>query len=107
MASVCGAQFHFGGHDQVSPGQGGGASNLSLSSIADEHSTVAGAGGAGSGFDTITAPGASSDIPHAQGGSDVLATQGQEGGNTVVHLADGSSITVLGVTHIDASFFSH
>jgi hypothetical protein len=35
----------------------------------------------------------------------VVASQTHAGGNVVVHLHDGSSITVVGVTHIDASFF--
>lgn len=34
----------------------------------------------------------------------VVATQAHEGGNTVIHLADGSTITVVGVTHFDSSF---
>lgn len=39
------------------------------------------------------------------GPTPVVATQTQSGGNTVVHLQDGSTITVVGVTHLDASFF--
>jgi hypothetical protein len=33
-----------------------------------------------------------------------VATQSQDGGNVVVQLEDGSTITVVGVTHFDASF---
>jgi hypothetical protein len=40
-------------------------------------------------------------------GSGVVATQTHESGNTVVHLHDGSTITVVGATHIDASFLHH
>jgi len=34
----------------------------------------------------------------------VVATQTQESGNTVIHMEDGSTITVVGVTHFDSSF---
>ena len=41
----------------------------------------------------------------AVGGSQVVATETQAGGNTVIHLEDGSTITVVGADHVDASFF--
>jgi hypothetical protein len=40
----------------------------------------------------------------AAAGGQIVATQSDSGGNTVVHLQDGSTITVVGVTHFDASF---
>jgi hypothetical protein len=47
-----------------------------------------------------------SSATFAGGGSagGVVATQTHEGGNTVIHLEDGSTITVVGVTHFDSSF---
>ena len=106
--TVSGAHFSTGGHSPVSEGHSGGADNLNLSSIAEQHATVAGGGSTGSGFDTVNAPGGSGDgLGQSSGGSDVVATQAQDGGNVVVHLSDGSSITVVGASHIDASFFSH
>jgi ferric-dicitrate binding protein FerR (iron transport regulator) len=39
--------------------------------------------------------------------SGAVATHTHEGGNTVVHLHDGSTLTVVGTSHIDASFLHH
>ncbi len=100
--------------------------SLNLASITDVHTTVAGGadtvsgagsdtvGGAGlqgaSGFDTVTGPHSGpgsfgSHAPQGAGTEQVVATQTQEGSNTVLHLQDGSKITVVGVSHIDSSFF--
>lgn len=67
------------GNEQVAGGGTGGAGPLDLSSA-----TFAGGTGSSTG---------------------VVATQSQSGGNTVVHLQDGSTLTVVGTTHVDASFF--
>ena len=45
-----------------------------------------------------------SSATFAGGAGGVVATQSHEGGNTVIHLADGSTITVVGVAHFDSSF---
>jgi hypothetical protein len=61
------------------------------------------------GFDTVTGPGhdeiAFSGENHGSIQT-VVATQEHNGGNTTLHLADGSSITLVGVAHVDSSFFS-
>ena len=97
------------------------AGRLSLASITALHSTVAGGGGSdtvgggrggsdtvGGGFDTVSGP-QHADVRfsghhHAGRGDQVVANQTQEGGNTVIHLPDGSTITLVGTTHVDASF---
>jgi hypothetical protein len=94
MASISGGQFHFSsGHEPVSgSNQGATAGHLSLASI-------------GSGFDTVNTPehGGGAPTPVGSGSSGVV-TQAQDGGNTVVHLPDGSSLTIVGANHVDASF---
>jgi hypothetical protein len=77
--------FPASGSEQVAGG-GGDAGSLGLASATSGFDA-----GGGSGF--------------AGGGSGgVAATETQDGGNTVVQLEDGSTITVVGVTHFDASF---
>jgi hypothetical protein len=116
MASIKGGQFHsavsheHAGAAHTAPDAG----QYSLASVT--HSTVAGGydtvGGGndtvGSGFDTVSGPGHASGFftqsPLA-GTEHVVATQTHEGGNTVLHLPDGSSMTIVGVHHIDATFF--
>jgi hypothetical protein len=61
------------------------------------------------GFDTssggTTGPGLRiSGTLQGSGTENVVASQTTEGGNVVLHLPDGSTITVVGVTHISASF---
>ena len=101
-ATVTGAHFHLGSTEHVAGGAASGAGSLSLSSIAD-HTTVPGSGTSGSGFDTVNAPG-TSGVVSGGASSDVVATQSTDGGNVVVHLSDGSSITIVGTNHIDATF---
>jgi hypothetical protein len=84
----------------------GGAGQGSTSGV----DTVGGAGqGSASGFDTVTGPsqgsGGFAGQPQGGGTEQVAATQTQAGGNTVLHLPDGSTITVAGTSHVDASFF--
>jgi hypothetical protein len=113
MASVSGGQFQLGGgHHSAQVSQvRASAGHFSLASVT--HSTVAGgnfhAGNdtVGSGFDTVSGPqhaGGFTTVVHA-GAEQVVATHTADGGNTLLHLPDGSSITVVGVTHIDATFF--
>lgn len=119
MASVVGGLFHpAAGSAPVAGAQAPkDAGRLSLSAITALHSTVAGGGGtagggadsvAGVGFDTVSGP-QSGDVrfsgQHSGGAGDhVVANQTHEGGNTVIHLPDGSTITLVGTTHVDASF---
>jgi hypothetical protein len=60
------------------------------------HPAIVGAGHAG--------PLSLSSATFAGGAGGVVATQTHDGGNTVIHLEDGSTITVVGVTHFDSSF---
>jgi hypothetical protein len=60
------------------------------------------------GFDTVTGPGhdqISFSGESQRSIANVVATQEQSGGNTTLHLPDGSSITLVGVTHVTSSFF--
>lgn len=124
MASVHGGHFQFSsGPQQVAgPRAPRDAGRLSLGSIAATHTTIAGGasdraggghasvggGAAGSGFDTVSGP-QQSGVGFAgelHGGTEqVVASQTQQGSNTVLHLPDGSTITLVGTTHVDASFF--
>jgi hypothetical protein len=60
------------------------------------------------GFDTVTGPG-HDEISFAgesqRSIQNVVATQEQSCGNTTLHLPDGSSITLVGVTHVTNTFF--
>lgn len=104
---------------------------LSLAAITDTHTTVAGGGdtvggggqtsssgfdtvggagqGSASGFDTVSGPsqgsGGFAGQPQGGGTEQVVATQTQAGGNAVLQLPDGSTITVAGTSHVDLSFF--
>lgn len=119
MASVVGGLFHpaadnvpvSGSHTPQDAGR------LSLASIAAAHSTVPGGGSdtvgggsdtVGGGFDTVSGPhrdDARFSGQHYRGGGEhVVANQTQDGGNTIIHLPDGSTITLVGTTHVDASF---
>lgn len=134
MASVTGGLFQLappGSHVQQSP-TSSDPGNLNLASITDTQTTVGGGGdtvagggqtsasgfdtvggssqGSASGFDTVSGPsqsGSSSFAGQPQGGGteQVVATQTQSGGNTVLQLSDGSTITVAGSSHVDSSFF--
>jgi hypothetical protein len=62
------------------------------------------------GFDTVTGPG--HDPVHFAGEAKgavekVVATQTVHDGGVTISFADGSSLTVAGVTHIDGGFFHH
>lgn len=48
---------------------------------------------------------ATANFAGGHGTEHLVASHTQAGGNVVVHMHDGSSLTVVGVTHIDASFF--
>ena len=102
MASVGGGLFHPAPPTptQVIASPRPDAGPLSLASI------TGGGGGGGSGFDTVM--GQQGDLRVAgglpAGTEQVVATQTQEGGNLVLHLSDGSTITLIGVTHVDANF---
>jgi serralysin len=95
-----------GGLDTVSSGApvtvvGGGTGGGAPATVGGGSGTV------GSGFDTVSGPGAGgvAFAGQVQGGTDqVVATQTVVGGNTILTLPDGSTITLVGVTHIDASF---
>jgi hypothetical protein len=119
MATVAGGLFHAVSHaTHVAPATRPDAGPLALASITD-HTTVGGgadsiAGSAsgggsdtvGSGFDTVSA--AHGDVRFAgsapAGSEQVVATQTLEGGNTILHLQDGSTLTLIGITHVDTTF---
>ncbi len=67
-------------------------------SSAGSHDTVFGFSHAGG--DAISFAGA-----NASAISNVVATAQENHGNTMITLPDGSTITLIGVTHIDSSFF--
>jgi hypothetical protein len=107
MATVAGGLFHTSA--PTTPVTGAprpDAGTLSLSAIAGAHPTVGGGGSSGTGFDTVSGPqaggGFAGNLP--AGTEQVVATQTTEGGNTVLHLPDGSTITLIGLTHVDSSF---
>jgi hypothetical protein len=108
MATVAGGLFHASSPTApVTAGPRPDAGPLSLSAVAGAHATVGGsASTSSSGFDTVSGPqaggGFAGNLP--AGTDQVVATQTVEGGNTVLHLPDGSTITLIGVTHVDSSF---
>jgi hypothetical protein len=71
----------------------GASSNLFSAPV---HPAVVGAAHAG--------PLSLSSAAFAGSASSVAAAQSHDGGNTVIHLEDGSTITVVGTTHFDSSF---
>jgi hypothetical protein len=120
MATVTGGLFHAVAHaTPVAPASRPDAGPLGLASITN-HAMAGGgadsiAGGAtsgggsntaGSGFDTVS--GAQGDVRFAgnapAGSEQVVATQTVEGGNTILHLQDGSTLTLIGITHADITF---
>ena len=104
MASVSGAQFHFASSENVSgSGSDATAGHLSLTSIAAYDATIG--GGGSTGFDSVNSPSAGGLAGQPAGASDNLVTTQASGGNTIVHLPDGSSLTVIGTTHLDGGFF--
>ncbi len=80
------------------------AGRLALGTVS--HSTVSGGQTAAAGHDTVSSLGHTASFSTtAHGGSgQVVATHTAEGGHTVIHLADGSTIHVVGVTHVGATF---
>jgi hypothetical protein len=62
------------------------------------------------GFDTVTGPGYN-EIAFARQNhasiQKVVASQEVKDGDVTLHLPDGSSMTLIGITHVDASFFHH
>jgi len=132
MVSVTGGLAHLvGSSDQVQQSQSSSdAGQLNLASITDAHTTVSGGSdsvtggtqgaasgfdsvsgsgqGSASGFDTVSGPSQDSGgfAGQMQGGTDqVVASQTQDSGNSVLHLPDGSTITVAGTSNVDSSFF--
>jgi hypothetical protein len=104
MASIAGGTF-----GTVIPNQGGqpsgqttsgGATHLSLANISSSgNSSVPG------GFDSVVGPEQSGSALSKPPSTDQsLVQQTQDAGNTVLHMPDGSSIVILGTTHIDTSF---
>ena len=91
MASVHGGMFHaVPVATQVTPVARPDAGPLGLSSVTPQ--------GAGAPQDQAQFAG---NLP--AGSDQVVATQSQDGGgNTIVHLEDGSTITFVGTAHIDA-----
>lgn len=76
------------------------------------HETVTGtaANESVAGFDTVTGPGHDEIAFAGQNHASiqkVVASQEVKDGNTTLHLPDGSSMTLIGITHVDASFFHH
>jgi hypothetical protein len=114
MATVAGGMFHPVSAVTPVPGGRPDAGPLGLASITEAHTTIAGGadttpGSApmgGGGSDTVS--GLQGDVRFAgntpAGTEQVVATQTQEAGNTILHLPDGSTITLVGVNHVDASF---
>jgi hypothetical protein len=126
LASITGPQSTIsgaGGHDTVA---GSGSDTVGGTPTIRSHTTIAGssssptvAGGGhdmvagsgsdtvGSGFDTVSGPEQGS-VRFAGGTTagteQVVATQSQSGSNIILHLPDGSTITLVGVTHFDATF---
>jgi hypothetical protein len=74
----------------------------------DTVSTASGTGAAGgAGFDTVTGPEHGMPVAgdNRPGADQVIATETHHGGDTTFHLDDGSSLTLIGVTHIASGFF--
>lgn len=97
-ASISGGHFNFPTPSETVPGSSwGSAGGLSLNAVAS--STVGGS--SGSGFDSVNS--ASGGLAgQGGGGSASLVSTQVSGGNTIVHLPDGSSLTVVGTTHLGA-----
>ncbi len=75
------------------------------------HETVTGtpANETVAGFDTVSGPDHDEISFAGETGrsiQNVVATQEQSGGNTTLHLPDGSSLTLVGVSHVTNSFFN-
>jgi hypothetical protein len=125
MPTVAGGLFHpVAAATHVAAGARPDAGPLALSSITEAHTTLSGgadtmpagatgASGAGGGSATVgsgvdTVSGLQGDARFSgaapTGTEQVVATQTQDGGNAILHLPDGSTITLIGVTHVDASF---
>jgi hypothetical protein len=96
MASVSGGLFHpTPASTTVAPGPRPEAGPLSLAAVTDAQTTAGGGTGSGLGD-----PRFSGSLPAPA--EQVVSTTTGEGG-TVIHLPDGSTITLVGVTQI-ASF---
>jgi hypothetical protein len=87
-----------------------GGSHITIAGAQSGGSDSAGGGrstGPGIGHDTVTGP--EQGLPMAgeprPGADHVVATETHHGGDTTVHLTDGTSLTVLGATHIDSTLF--
>jgi hypothetical protein len=93
--------------DTVIGGTGAGSDTLMAYG---GHETVEGspADESVAGFDTVSGPGHDAIDFAGQSQSSiqkVVATQEQTGGNVTLHLPDGSSMTLIGVSHVDSGFF--
>jgi hypothetical protein len=63
--------------------------------------------GTGAGFDTVTGPEQGMPVAgeNRPAADQVVASETHQHGDTTLHLHDGSSITLIGTTHIDSSLF--
>jgi len=106
MPSVSGAHFQLpGAGDKVTSPTHPDAGRLSLAAATENRG---GAENVHSGFDTVSSVAHVTVTPKGEihaGGTHVVASQTHEGGNTILHLSDGSKITLVGVTHPDGSIF--
>ena len=88
-----------------------------LGAVYNQLATAGVSGGAGSGLSAgSTNTGASGIASHgpvqfsgqtASGTDNVAATQSAQGSGVTLHFADGSSVNVVGATHINPNFFGH
>jgi hypothetical protein len=91
MATVHGGLFHASAPAHVAAAARPDAGHLSLASVTGGYDTTVGSAGD---------PRFAGGLPAST--EQVVATQTQVGGNTVVSLNDGSTITFVGVIHVDA-----
>jgi hypothetical protein len=90
-----------GAHNTIS-----GAHSTGLDNVAASQDMSSGAGG-GAGFDTVTGPEHGMPVAgeNRPAADQVVASETHRDGDTTLHLHDGSSITLIGTTHIDSSLF--
>jgi hypothetical protein len=111
--SIYGGIAHGSHGPETVGGVGDSVSGFTNTLIANGgHETVTGTAAHESiaGFDTVTGPGHDEIAFAGQNHASiqkVVAGQEVKDGNTTLHLPDGSSMTLIGITHVDASFFKH
>lgn len=90
-----------GSHNTIS-----GAHSTGLDNMAGAQEMASGAG-SGVGFDTVTGPEQGMPVAgeNRPAADQVVATQTHHDGGTTFHLNDGSSLTLIGVAHINSNFF--